>query len=506
VNFRRISRFVGFLLMFLAVAMCTSLVWAFALGDSTRTVTAFGVSIAITAISGGLAWWIGRNEGGTIFRREAIAIVAICWLNLGLFGGLPYLFDGAFVNPADAYFETISGFTTTGSTVLSDIEGLSHAAHWWRGMTHWLGGMGIIVLFVAIFPQLGVGGKLLFQTEVPGPITEGLRPKIRETSIALWWIYFGLTAVQALLLYIFGPGEAEVAALGLSPNAVMDGHNAIIHAMSTMATGGFSTLNASAAGFESVAVDVIITVFMALAGVNFALYYATLRGNFRKAIRDRELWLYGGAIAAATLIITIAIWRTGEGADGAKHETLLNSFRYAAFQVLGIITSTGFGTDNFNLYPPVGRLLLIALMFMGGMAGSTAGGMKVFRFLVMFKALKQQIHMAFRPNRIHVIRISGRVIPPSVVQGILAFLALGVLTWIGASLYLTARGIDMVTATSAVAATLFNIGPGLEKVGAIENFGWMPTDIKLLLSFCMILGRLEFYAILVLLVPSFWRD
>ncbi len=505
-NFRRISRFVGFLLMFLAVAMSTSLAWAFALDDATSTIAAFVASVVITAVAGTVAWWVGRNEQGTIFRREAMAIVGLSWLLLGVFGGLPYLFDGAFINPADAYFETISGFTTTGSTVLSDIEGLSHAAHWWRGMTHWLGGMGIIVLFVAIFPQLGVGGKLLFQTEVPGPITEGLRPKIRETSIALWWIYFGLTAAEALLLYVFGPSEADVLAQGLSPNAVMDVHNAAIHAMSTMATGGFSTLNASAAGFDSVAVDAIITVFMALAGVNFALYYATLRGNFHKAIRDRELWLYGGAIALATIIVTFAIWHTGEGADGAKHATLLSSFRYAIFQVLGIVTSTGFGTDNFNLYPPVGQLLLIALMFMGGMAGSTAGGMKVFRFLVMFKSLKQQIHEAFRPNRIHVVRISGRVIAPTVVQSILAFLALGTITWIAASLYLTARGIDIVTATTAVAATLFNIGPGLARVGSIENFGWMAADIKCLLSFCMILGRLEFYAVLVLLVPSFWRD
>lgn len=505
-NYRRISRFVGILIMFLSVAMATSLIWAAALDDARTTVTAYVASALITFLAGATAWWIGRNAEGTIFRREAIAIVAVAWLLLGAFGGLPYVLDGVFTNPADAYFEAISGFSTTGSTVLSAIEPMSHASHWWRGMTHWLGGMGIIVLFIAVFPTLGVGGKLLFQTEVPGPITEGLRPKIRETSIALWWIYFGLTALQAALLYAFGPDAVEVAAKGLSPNAEMDLHNAIIHAMSTMATGGFSTLNDSVGGFDSVAVDAIITVFMALAGVNFALYYAALRGNGRRALRDRELWVYSGAIVLATIIITVAIWGTGDGADGAKHESLLSSFRYAVFQVLGIVTSTGFGSDDFNLYPPVGRLLLIALMFMGGMAGSTAGGMKVFRFLVMFKALKQQIHQTFRPNRIHVVRISGRVIAPGVVQGILAFLALGVLAWIAASLYLTARGIDIVTATTAVAATLFNIGPGLAKVGAVENFGWLPTDVKCVLSFCMILGRLEFYSLLVLFVPSFWRD
>jgi trk system potassium uptake protein TrkH len=506
VSFLRITRLIGIIIIFLAVAMATSMFWAWWLGDPTSTLIAFGVSSAVTLGAGASAWWFGRDSRGTIFRREAIAVVAFVWILLGVFGGLPYLLDGTFTNPVDAYFEAISGFSTTGSTVLTNIEGISHAAHWWRALTHWLGGMGIIVLFVAIFPQLGVGGKLLFKTEAPGPITEGLRPKIRETSLALWWIYFTFTAIEAVLLYLFGPDAAAVQAKGLSPHAVMDWHNAIIHAMSTMATGGFSTLNNSIAGFASARVDAIITIFMVLAGINFSLYYMALRRNARTSLRDRELWMYLATILGATVLITVAVWGTGQGIEAAKHDGLLTSFRYTVFQVVGVVTSTGFGTDNFSLYPPVGQLLLVVLMFMGGMAGSTAGGMKVFRFLVMFKALRMGIHQAFRPARIHVVRINKRIIQPEVVQGVLTFLTLGLLCWIVGSLYLAARGIDIVTATTAVAATLFNIGPGLARVGSIENFGWMPTDVKALLSFCMILGRLEFYALLVLFVPSFWRE
>lgn len=507
-NLYRVSNLVGTLLIGLAAAMATSLPWAL-FYDETRTQIAFGTSIAITLSSGIMAWYIGRRAQGTIFRREAMAVVGIFWLLLGFYGGLPYMLDGALPHVADAYFETVSGFTTTGSTVLTEIESLSEALHWWRTMTHWLGGMGIIVLFVAVLPQLGVGGKLLFKTEVPGPITEGLRPKIRETSITLWWIYVGFTVVETILLKIFGPTAEEVAAKGLSPNAVMDWHNAITHSFATMATGGFSTLNNSVAGFDSVSVDVIITIFMFFAGINFSLYYAVIRGGWRRAIRDRELWMYSGTIFLVTLIITFLIWGSSLPDDpnwAIRHESVWNSLRYAVFQVLGVITSTGFGSDDFNQYHPLGKLLLIGLMFMGGMAGSTAGGMKVFRFLVMFKAIWQQVLQAFRPARVQIMRVSGRTISNETVQGILAFLALGCISWAAASLYMAFLGLDVVTATTSVTATLFNIGPGLERVGPVENFSFIPASGKFVLSLCMVLGRLEFYSILVLLVPEFWRE
>lgn len=511
-----ICKLLGVLLMVLAAAMATSMPWSFDLGwagltrvDAWSTVAAFAASVGITLGCGALLWMIGRNAiDTTIYHKEALFIVGSSWLLLGVFGGLPYLLDGAFTNPADAYFETISGFTTTGSTVLRDIEGLSEALHWWRGMTHWLGGMGVIVLFIAIFPRLGAGGKLLFKSEVPGPITEGLQPKIRETSWSLYRIYTAFTLVLALILYLIGPTREEALASGLSPNAEMDLHNALIHAMATMATGGFSTLNASVAGFDSALIDVVITVFMVFAGVNFSLYYLAQRGGWRRAVRDRELWVYLIFIAAATAVITANIWGTGTPGtpDAEKHTTLLNSLRYAAFQVVGVITTTGFGTDNFDLYPPMSQLILITLMFVGGMAGSTAGGIKVFRIMVVFKAIVQEAKKVVRPASVHVVKISGKPVNREVVTGILAYFALAIFIFAIASLYMTFLGLDIVTATTSVAATFFNIGPGLRLVGPVESFAFIPSSGKMVLSFCMILGRLEFYAILTLIMPDFWKD
>lgn len=481
--------------------MATSLIWA--VGDGASTVYAFLASIAITAGVGGVGWLLGRGAGQTIARRDALFIVGIAWLLLGVFGGLPYLFDGAFTSPADAYFETVSGFTTTGSTVLTNIEGLSDALHWWRGMTHWLGGMGIIVLFVAIFPHLGVGAKMLFKSEVPGPITEGLKPKIRETSAALWKIYFALTMVLAIVLYIIGPSAEDCVRRGLSPNAEMDWHNAFVHAFATLATGGFSTLNNSVAGFQSVSIDLVITGFMLIAGVNFSLYYAALRKGSLTPFKDTELKVYLSIIAVATVVVALDVYLT---TPAAKHESLAECFRYAVFQVVGVITTTGFGTDDFNIYPSLSKILLVCLMFVGGMAGSTAGGMKVLRFVVIFRVIWQQIRHVLHPAMVQVVKVNNRRISNTVALGAISFFALGIFVFVGASLYMASLGLDMATSMTSVAATLFNIGPGLSQVGPIESFAFLPASAKLVLSFCMILGRLEFYAIIVLFVPEFWRN
>jgi trk system potassium uptake protein TrkH len=461
--------------------MLTSIPWAVHY-EEPSTAWAFVYSASITFVAGGSAWWFGHHEKGTIFRSEAVVVVGASWLLLGVFGGLPYLFDGAFASPVDAYFETISGFTTTGSTVMTDISGQSLGLHWWRSLTQWLGGMGIIVLFVAIFPHLGVGGKFLFKSEVPGPITEGLKPKIKSTASTLWWLYVGLTIILALLLKATG----------------MTWHDACSHALTTLSTGGFSPKDGSVAEFDSATVDYIITIFMVLAGINFGLYYEAIRGRVTTFLRDRELWAYLGLIGIATLMVTINIY-------DSVHETVLDSFRYAIFQVVGIVTTTGFGTDNFDLYPPLSKLLLVMLMFVGGMAGSTAGGLKVIRLIVVIKAIYVEIYKTFRPQSIMAVRVGRSVIPRETVAAILGFFAVGVLIFALSSLYLAALGLDIVTATSAVAATLFNIGPGLARVGSIENFAFIPDSGKVLLSLCMILGRLEFMTILVLLLPEFWR-
>jgi len=482
-HFRRIARLLGILMMTLAGCMSTSLIWTL-IYDTMASTWAFIYSSGITAGFGLLLWLYGRKEQGTIYRADAIFLVAVSWLLLGVFGGLPYMFDGAFTNPADAYFETISGFTTTGSTVMVQIADHSHGLHWWRTLTHWLGGMGIIVLFVAIFPQLGVGGKFLFKSEVPGPITEGLKPKIKQTAAALWWIYVGFTVVEAIIL------------LGLG----MSIHDALTHSFATMATGGFSTKNGSVGEFDSAAIDYVITLFMILAGINFGLYYELIRGNKKRFLRDPELHVYLGVIAVVTLIIT---WNI-VGID-ARHETVSDSFRYAIFQVVGVITTTGFGTDDFDVWPPLSQLLLVFLMFAGGMAGSTAGGMKLIRFMVIGKAIYAEIYKVFRPMSIQALRIGKSVIPQETISGILGFFALGIATFVFSALYMTYLGLDIVSACTAVTATLFNIGPGLAAVGPTQSFAFIPTSGKVVLSFCMILGRLEFMTIFVLLLPDFWR-
>lgn len=484
-NYRRISRLMGILLVVLAVAMASAIPWAWYYGE-LATIQTFVVSALITALIGAGAWWAGHHDTGTILRGEAIFIVAMSWILLGFFGGLPYIIEGTFTNPADAYFEAISGFTTTGSTVMTEISVHSRGLHWWRGLTQWLGGMGIIVLFVAIFPQLGVGGKFLFQSEVPGPITEGLKPKIKSTAATLWWIYVGLTVALGLLLKLQG----------------MTWHDAFTHALTTMPTGGYSTQDGSVADFASASIDYTITFFMLLAGINFGLYYEIIRGRIKNFLRDRELWVYLSIIGIVATLITINLY----GASGQEHhQTIGESFRYAIFQTLAIITTTGYGTDNFDLYPPLSQLILVMLMFVGGMAASTAGGMKIFRFIVVIKAIYAEIYKTFRPQSVMAVRVGRTVIPRDTVMAILGFFALGIITFALASVYLAALGLDIVTATTAVAATLFNIGPGLARVGSIENFGFIPTSGKALLSFCMILGRLEFMTILVLLLPQFWK-
>lgn len=484
-NYRRIFRLLGRLLIFLGLMIGTSIPWAWWY-DESSTIVAFSISAAIAVGMGLMMSIFGKKSDGTILRSEAILFVAMAWGLLGVFGGIPYLLDGAVTNPADAYFEAISGFTTTGSTILTDIAGQSRGLHWWRSMTHWLGGIGIVVLFVAIFPQLGVGGKFLFKSEVPGPITEGLKPKIKQTATVLLAIYASLTLLCAVCLWGLG----------------MTVHDAICHAFATLATGGFSTQNGSIADFNSAAIDYTVTFFMLLAGINFGLYFGIFQGRLKQAIRDRELHVYLSLIAIATVVITINIWRTE---PLAQHGSLLDSFRYAIFQVVGIITTTGFGTDNFDLYPPLSKLLLVMLMFVGGMAGSTAGGMKVIRFIVIFKAIYVEIYRVFRPQVVMAVRVGRNVIGQDTTHAILGFFAIGIITFGAASLYMAFLGLDIVTATTSVAATLFNIGPGLARVGSIENFAFIPTSGKVVLSFCMILGRLEFLTLLVLLLPEFWK-
>ena len=478
-NWRTISRLSGILILIIGLAMISSIIWAAIDGDSI-SIKGFALSVMITLAFGGALFFAGKKSD-TISIREAIFIVASGWILAGIFGGLPYLFTGTFDNVIDCFFETVSGFTTTGSTVMIDIERNSRAILFWRSLTQWLGGMGIIVLFIAVLPRIGMGAKKLFESEVPGPITSSFRPKLKETSSILWKIYLGFTAAEIILLIIFDVGF----------------YDSICHSLTTMATGGFSTKAASIAHYNSVGVDIIVTMFMFFAGINFYLYYVAVRGNFKTFYKDVEFKFYAGIMIVCTLLITFDILLI--------HPDFGHAFRMAVFQTVSIGTTTGFGTDDFNLYPSFSKTLLVMLMFIGGSAGSTAGGMKVSRLIVLLKSIKDELIKASHPHIVRAVKIGGHTIPKEVRQGILVFFAMVMSIFAFGTLVMTSMGLDIITASTAVAATFFNIGPGLERVGSIENFAFMSPFGKLFLSFLMILGRLELVTVLTVLLPHFWR-
>jgi len=481
VNPRIAIRLLGRLVLFIGLAMLGPAGVSLGYGER-ETALVFVVSALVTSLFGFILSRIHTEDSDTVHRRDAFLFVTGGWILAGAFGALPFLLDGTVSNFTDAYFEAVSGFTTTGSTILTDIEATSQGCLMWRSLMHWLGGMGIVVLFVAIFPQLGVGGKFLFQSEGSGnTITEGLKPRIKETSAILWRIYVGLTAVNALALYLCG----------------MNLFDAVNHAMSTMASGGFSTKNASIGAYDNVGIDAVTTVFMVLAGINFSLYFLISRGRWRRAFSNRELWTYLAVAVLATLFVTISIIN--------KHGGLFTAFRYAVFQTVSIITGTGFGTDNFDVYPPASQLLLVILMFVGGCAGSTTGGIKIYRMIVMVKACNRELIRAFRPQLVQAVRVGRAVVPEETVRAIFACFALFMAIFLLMSLCIAAMGIDIVTATTSVAATLSNIGPGLARVGSVENYAFLPAAGKWLLSVCMIMGRLEVVTVAALLTPTFWR-
>ena len=479
-NYRTIAKLLGLLLIGISIFMATSVIFA-VWSDGTRSIITFVISTLVTFAAGSALYLVGRKEKGTIHAREAVAVVTLGWFAVSFFGAIPFMIDGTFTNPADAFFESASGFTTTGSSVMTDIESSSKSVLYWRSLTQWLGGMGIIVLFIAILPQLGVGARHLFKSEVPGPITEGLKPKLKHTSSTLWKIYIGFTA----------------ALLGSLMLAGVDFFDALCHALTCMATGGFSTKNASIAHYNSTAIDIIMTVFMLFAGINFGLYYVLTRKRVREFFANTEFKVYIAINLVAMLLIAVSILE--------RYPDFLTALRYASFQTLAVSTTTGFATDNFDLYPSFAKILMVALMCVGGCAGSTAGGMKISRLVIVIKAAYNEIYKAFHPHAVFSVKVGNQAIEDSVIRSVLVFFGVFVLSFVAGTLVMSAIGLDMVTAATSVVATLANIGPGLGKVGAIENYAFVPWGGKLFLSFLMILGRLELFTVLVLLIPDFWR-
>lgn len=415
--------------------------------------------------------------------REGFAVVTFGWVAVGLLGALPGWLSGQVPGFTDAVFESISGFTTTGATILVDIESRSHGILFWRALTHWLGGMGIVLLALAILPLLGVGGMQLFRAEVPGPVADRLTPRIRDTARRLWGVYVLLTVLESLALVLAGMGPFD----------------AVCHAFATMATGGFSTRNASVGAFGNPAAEWIIVVFMFLAGANFTLHYLLLTGRWRAYLRDEEFRFYMAVTAVAAALVTLPLLTLPFLPHGGT------AIRAGVFQTVSIITTTGFGTADYLLWPPVAHAVLLLLMSIGGCAGSTAGGVKVMRLLLLLKQTKFELLKLLHPRAVFTVWYNGRPVSSPLVSNVLGFFLFYVLVYVLGIVTLTLGGRDLVTAIGATAATLGNVGPGLGIVGPSSNYAALAGWEKWLLCAFMLIGRLEFYTVFALFSPAAWR-
>jgi trk system potassium uptake protein len=469
------------LLAFSATLLLTTLVaWGYGEGDAWAFL-ATTLGTAGVGLVGVLTTRLDRS----LSIREAYAVVSLTWIVIGIAGAVPYLLSGVITDPVAALFESVSGFTTTGATVFSEIEGLPRGILFWRSMTQWLGGMGIILLGVAILPFLGVGGMHLFRAEVPGPTPERLTPRIAQTAKLLWYVYLSLTVTLALLLFLGGMGL----------------YDAVNHALTTLPTGGFSPRNASIAAFDSRFIQYTIILFMYLAGVNFVLHFRALGGRPEAYTRSAEWRFYTGVLAGGTLLVLALLLISG------THPTdeLERAFREVLFQVVSLATTTGYVNVDYGLWPLGAQLTLVGLMFMGGMAGSTAGGIKAMRIYVLFKQGATELRRAIHPRAIGVTRLGQKALEEGVVLNILGFVLLFLFIFAAGVLALALLGHDLPTAIGASVATIANIGPGIARVGAVEHFGWMDPWSHLLLVFLMIVGRLEIFTVLLLFHPGLWR-
>lgn len=476
-NYKKVIYSLSIVLIIIGITMVFPLFWSLYYGDHDWVAFLLSSIICTTVGYGGRV--IGSLEGD-IRAKEAFMIVSLSWLLASSFGAIPYLLAGTFTSFADAFFETMSGFTTTGASVLTDIEVLPHGILFWRSLTHWLGGMGIIVLFVAILASFGMGGLQIFRAESPGPITEKIKPRISETAKILWMTYLIFTVVETVLLW----------ALGMSL------FDALCHTFGTLATGGFSTKNASVGFYSNPWIHWVITFFMFLSGANFALYYQVFRGKSLKSFwRNSEFKLYTAFIVICTVLISFNI-------SGGSLEEIL---RKASFQVLSIITTTGYATTDFDTWALLPRALLVALMFIGGCAGSTGGAIKVGRILLLLKQSILELKKALHPRAILNIKIDGKAVSQEIAINVAQFFFIYMMLTALATIFMAILGLDLLSAFTSVAATLGNVGPGLGLVGPTQNYAFVPASGKYLLSFMMLLGRLELYTVLVLLLPSFWR-
>jgi len=450
----------------------------------------------ITIAIGFLMWFLNRNAPKNLQKKEGYLIVTFGWLILSLTGTLPYLLSGAIPDFTNAFFETLSGYSTTGSSILTDIESMPKGILFWRSATHWIGGMGIIVLTIAILPLLGIGGMQLFMAEAPGPSADKMHPRITETAKRLWLIYFSLTMAEFLLLKIAG----------------MDWFDAINHAMSTMSTGGFSTKNASVAYWNNMPIiQYIITFFMFVAGTNFIITYFVFKGKWERIFKNEEFkWYFFGVLfLIITVVILIINFQDPTLQTTINHPKPFgefeSAFRHAAFQIIAIITTTGFVSADFTMWNSFVTMLIFSLFFIGGSAGSTSGGVKIVRHITMIKSSLLEFKKLLHPSAIIPVRYGGKAIHHTIVFNILSFFVLYMLIFILGSVIFTFLGLNFISAVGITASSLGNIGPALGSVSPTNNFAHLSNPAKWFSTFLMLIGRLELFTVLILFTPYFWK-
>lgn len=481
-HWRAILSFTGAIIAAVGLFMFPALLCS--LYHQDRAIPALACSMAATTAIG-LIMYLGwrRHVPETVSHREALLIVALCWISAGLFGAAPLYFGGAFDTFTDAFFESVSGFTTTGSSVLTDIEAVAPGLLFWRSLTQWVGGMGIIVLSVAVLPILDVGGMHLYKAEFSGGRQDRIKPRVRAAALSLWKVYLFFSVLLAILLLLGG----------------MTLFDALCHTFSTISTAGYSTRNLSMGHFQSAYLQVVVMAFMFLGAMSFALHYQTLRGRPLAFWRDSEARFFLFLVLAGISAVSLSLWLS------RTYASPLEALLQGAFNLVSIITTTGFATADFETWPPLAKAILFLAMFVGGCAGSTAGGVKCMRLQLMLKQVFKECFRIIHPHAVVQVKMNGKAVEENVITGVWGYLGLFVVIYLAASLLLAAMGLDLATAFSAAIAAMGNIGPGFGSVGPMENFSHLPVAAKWLLAWCMLLGRLELYALIIFLIPEFWR-
>lgn len=480
-NFKIILNVVGFLLLLTGGLMLPGIIFSLYYGDDD--VFAILISVFITSLSGLIVWFFTKDaDKHQLGKREGYLIVTLGWIVMSAFGSIPFIIHGSITSFTDAFFETMSGFTTTGATILVDIEKLPAGLLFWRSMTQWIGGMGIIVLSIAILPLLGIGGMQLFTAEVPGITKDKFHPRVKETAKRLWIIYVILTASEVLLLIIGG----------------LNFFDAINHSFTTMATGGFSTKNASTAHFDSPFVQYVFIFFMFLAGMNFSLHYYALHWKFDVFKKNSEFKLYIIFIISATILIMFV--------HRPHHDFHLEeAFRQTLFHVISLVTTTGYVSSDYENWAPFSRIVFFILLFIGGCTGSTGGGIKFARHSLLLKNSWLEFRRLVHPRAIIPVRFNNKAVSPEIISNVQAFFLIYILIFVLGSVVLSLIGLDFFTAIGAAATSLGNVGPGLGVVGPVGNFSSLPDLSKWILSFFMLIGRLELFTVLLLFSPAFWK-